>query len=90
MIRLFFSHRVYLNDIQNNTVSFTLSTILNEQVMTLISNLNNTGPGHKGVPMFVFKENAEVLSPVIAHICNKSLSESTFPCNLFIASVLCL
>ena len=52
---------------------------MNEQMMTFISNLKSTGLGHGGIPMFMFKDNAEVLSQVITHICSKSLPEGKFP-----------
>ena len=57
---------------------------------TLISNLSNNEPIHDRIPMLEFKENAEVLSPVITHICNKSLSVGKYSSNLYIACVSCL
>ena len=76
--------------LQKSNIRFTFSTISNEQMITLFSNSSNTGPVHDGIPMFVFKENAEVHSLVLTHIWNMSLSESIFPPNLSIASVSCL
>lgn len=62
---------------------------MDERMMTLISGLNSTGPGHDGILMFVFKKTAEVLSSVLIHMCNKSLSGGKFPPNLSVASVSC-
>ena len=78
-------NRAYLTHNQNNEVIFAFSTILNEQMMTLISNLNQTGPGQDGI-----KENGEYLSLLITHICNKSLPEGKFSSNLYKASFSCI
>ena len=68
-------HIVYLTPLQNNNVRFTYLTILNEQILNLISKkLNSTRHSNDGFRMFVFNDNTEILSPVITHICNQSLS----------------
>ena len=63
---------------------------MNGQSIILISNLKNSGPGHDGIPMFVLKENAEVLAPVITHMFNKSLSVGKYPSNSSTARFSCL
>ena len=39
--------------------------------------------------MFVYKENATSISPIISHICNKSLISGIFPSELTVGKVMC-
>ena len=52
--------------------------------------MNDTGPGYDEIPMFVYKENATYLSPIISHICKKSLISSIFLSELTVCKVTCL
>lgn len=42
-------------------------------------NSKNAKPGPDNLPMFLFKNNVEFLSPVITHLCNLSIHTGTFP-----------
>ena len=52
--------------------------------------INDKGPGYDEVPIFVYKENATCLLPIILHICNKSSISGRFPSELTVGKMTCL
>ena len=41
--------------------------------------MKNSAPGPDKIPMKILKNNANILSPVLSHLCNLSLNTGTFP-----------
>ena len=74
----------------NHTCRFKFSPVSEVEIINIIDNFRNTGPGYDGLPMFLFKDNLEFLSGVITRICNKSLSSGVFPSQLTVARVTCI
>ena len=64
-------------DINPGTV---ISPVLDEyQAMLALSKSKNSASGPDGIPHWVWKENAEILAPVITVIWNLSLRKHTWP-----------
>ena len=49
------------------------------EMKRIISKCNNTKPGPDKIPMKVIKDNIDILTPVLTHLCNLSLSKGIFP-----------
>ena len=70
--------------------TFEFSPVTEDEVIKIITCLNNTGAGHDRIPMFIYKNYLSTLSKIITHICNMSLSQGIFPSDLTIAKVTCI
>ena len=44
-----------------------------------LSNITRTATGPDGIPFWVWKEHAEILTPILSHIWNLSLRTHTWP-----------
>ena len=84
------AYRNYLQNANSENHRFKFSTVTSDQIILLISTSNDIGPGYDKIPMFVYKENSTYLSPIISHICNKSLISGLFLSELTLGKVTCL
>ena len=50
-----------------------------DEIKLIVNKSKTTNPGPDGIPMFVIKNNIDILSPIISNICNKSLITGIFP-----------
>ena len=48
-----FEYRSYMHEPYSDPFKFPIATT--EEISNMVSRLNNTGPGHDGIPMFTFK-----------------------------------
>ena len=69
---------------------FEFTPVTEEEVIKLVTSLNNASAGHDGIPMFLYKNNIGILSKIITSICNRSLQSGTFPSELGVAKVTCI
>ena len=67
----------FLPDNNFETIEWTETT--NVEVKGILNKMKNTQPGPDQLPMRIFKANSEILSPIIAHICNLSIRSGVFP-----------
>ena len=84
------SYRKYLNGINRDHNRFLFTPVNEEQVVSIIKSLKNTGAGLDDIPMFIFKENASKLASIITFICNKSLTTGVYPKGLTVARITCI
>ena len=70
--------------------NFQMSPTTVEEVASVILALRDASPGHDGLPLFIFRENINILVNPVTYICNLSLSKGVFPSNLAIAKVVCI
>ena len=63
----------------NNFTSIEWSETTEIEVKSVIINSKTTSPGPDNLPMFIFKNNIEFLSPIVTHLCNLSISTGIFP-----------
>ena len=69
-------------------MEFHFQKISLDQLEKITKSLNNSAPGFDDLPVQVFKNNFELLGPVILEICNKSLRDGVFPSQLKTAKVI--
>ena len=61
---------------------FEFTPVTEEEVIKLVTSLNNASAGHDGIPMFLYKNNIGILSKVITFICNRiAYKVELFPLN---------
>ena len=78
-------HSFYLPPPTQNSLCFRQITPI--ETKDIIMSLNDSSPGHDGIPGKIIKATSDILAPIIAHLCNKSLSTGVFPNSLKIAVV---
>lgn len=60
--------------------SFVLLPVTNEEVECIILSLrDNCAVGWDNIPTKILRQNAKILAPAIAHICNVSMATGIFP-----------
>lgn len=68
--------------------SFFLHEVELTEVMCVVMDLvTNKAAGYDGIPVKVIKENIDVLGPILCHLFNHSILNSTYPSSLKIARV---
>ena len=72
----------------NDILDFDLTN--DAEIVEVVTNLRDASPGHDNLPMRIFKENLTVISSVITHICNLSLSTGVYPESLMVGKVTCI
>ena len=75
---------------RNHEICFSFKMVTWEDVLQIVQGLKNSGTGHDGFPMCVFKDNILILVDTVQIICKRSLSSSIFPERLTLAEVICL
>ena len=78
----------YLPPRVNNRFNFNPCSAA--EIIKIVKSLKSDSAGHDNIPTYVFKDNIDVLAPVIAFICNLSLSTGVFPSQLSIAKIICI
>ena len=69
---------------------FEFQPVTLQEVKDTVFSIRDTGPGEDQIPMFIFKENIDALSFIIAKIVNTSFELGNFPAELCIAKVKCI
>ena len=67
----------YLPQINFEEIRWNLTT--EAEVKKIVLQSNDTQPGPDNIPIRIYKNNIDFLCPVIAHLCNLSLQNGTFP-----------
>ena len=75
----------YINRLPN---SFVLAETDDSEVYNVINSFKNKGCHTDSIPVFVYKLLADILSPVIARLINKSFAEGVFPSILKLARII--
>ena len=68
---------IFLAPRENGRINWALTN--NFEVKRVVNKLNNVKPGPDKIPISIFKKNIDVLSPILTHLCNLSLSRGRFP-----------
>lgn len=76
----------YMSARSSNSILFSPATVT--EVVTEISGLNNKSSKLNCIPVFIFKEVRNIISPVLCKLFNCSIMEGTFPDILKIAEVI--
>ena len=69
--------RTYLPDHEFENIEWTNTTIC--EIKQVLKRCNNTNGGPDGLPMSLLKNNADLLAPILCHLCNLSISTGIFP-----------
>ena len=80
------SFREYLSG--NAETTFQLNPITIVELSKFITDVKNTSPGFDELPIRIFKENFDILGPIILHLCNTSILTGVFPTGMKIARVI--
>ena len=98
LYKTFASHRISnigsseINHLTHLHGSFSESIYLNptneNEILDIISGLNNGSPGHDDIDMKLLKNVKSDISSPLTHICNMSLTDGIFPSELKIAKVI--
>jgi hypothetical protein len=71
----------------NYTVNIFLNPVDNEEMNKLVGALKDCAVGWDLLPAFVFKENTNLLTPLLTHLVNLSLEQGIFPAQLKKANI---
>ena len=77
--------RSYLNN--RSEVLFTASPVTQDELLKVLSQLNDSSPGCDNIPIKIIKEVAPAISRVLLHLCQTSFSTGIFPDDLKIAKI---
>ena len=72
--------RDYLPNVQ--FADFNWVEITENDIKRIINKSKDSKPGPDEIPMFIYKKNIDLFSPIITHLCNISLRSGIFPSNL--------
>ena len=78
--------REYLQE--NFESNFELNPITIHELAKIIVDVRNTSPGFDELPVNIFKDNFDILGPIILHLCNTSILSGVFPTGMKIARVI--
>ena len=67
----------YLPRVNHPNINWTLTT--EAEVKSIICKSKNCRAGPDEIPMAVLKSNVDILSPIISHMCNLSITSGIFP-----------
>ena len=71
-----------------NLLNFTFATISNEDVLEIITNLENKSPGPQSIPIYLLKLSADLIINSLCKIISNSFSSGIFPDALKISKVI--
>ncbi|MEL7522377.1 MAG: reverse transcriptase family protein, partial [Cyanobacteria bacterium J06553_1] len=67
----------YLQNVCEATLTF--SQVTEREVKAIIKNSKDSSPGHDDLPMAIIKQAEFILTPLITHLCNLSLTSGIVP-----------
>jgi exonuclease III len=73
---------------KNYTINLFLQPVTSIEIDKIVDNLKNCALGWDQFPSAIFKENKNILSPILTHIINLSFSQGIFPSELKIGNII--
>ena len=79
----------YLDNIDKNTsFKFEIPTV--QEVRSIVKSMKEASPGHDGLPMFVIRDNIDLLDVMITLLCSQSMVKGVVPRGMKLAKVVCI
>ena len=76
----------YLTEKNDNILTFRKVTV--NETLNIINSFRDSSPGHDNLPMMLIKKASSVLSSLLTHVCNTSLTDGIFPDPMKVAKII--
>ena len=67
---------------------YTMPTLI--EIKNVIANIKEVETGHDNVPLFIFKDNIDLVGDMLRHLFTFSVASGVVPYNMMIAKVKCI